>query len=438
MNSVSLRRRLIAAVLVVLALVLVGLSLAVNAVFVAQSTRSQDALLSGRVQLARQLARAGVGPAALHRRVQTDGVQAHLVLRSGAQLGEPITAGPLVKTATTSLNGQGRLAEAQLTLAVDTSLVTGAHRTLRRVLAISGLVALLASAGLVTLAVNLALRPLDQMAELAKTIAGGNRGQRLRPTRRDTEIGQTAVAFDEMLDELEGAETRARAAEASTRAFLADAAHELRTPLAGVQAAAETLLQHEEQLDVAERQQLEMLLIRESQRAGALVDDLLAAARLDAGIEPDRRPVSVRALAEAEVDRARLLHPQATMTLTGPDLVVSADPAQIAGILRNLVDNALRSAGPTGELHVITRAAADHIVVEVWDDGPGVPPAERQRIFERLVRLDRARSEPGSGLGLAIARGYARAYGGDLTCDDPHGVGAVFRLTLPVAAMGSG
>ena len=185
---------------------------------------------------------------------------------------------------------------------------------------------------------------------------------------------------------------------------------------------------------MAERQQLEMLLVRESQRAGALVADLLAAARLDAGFEPDRRPVSLRALAEAEVERARLLHPQATMTLTGPDLVVAADPAQIAGILRNVVDNALRSAGPHGAVHVITRPAPDHVVVEVWDDGPGVPPGERLRIFERLVRLDRARSEPGSGLGLAIARGYARAHGGDLTCDNPHGVGAVFRLTLPLPA----
>ena len=242
--------------LVVLAVVLVGLSLAVNAAFVAQSNRSQDALLSGRVQLARQLARTGVGPAALYKRVQVDGVQAHLVLRSGVELGEPIAAGPLVKTATTSLNGQGRLANAELTLAVDTSLVTGAHQTLRRVLWVSGLIALLASAGLVTAAVNLALRPLNEMARLARTIAGGNRGQRLRPTRRDTEIGQTAAAFDEMLDELEGAETRARQAEASTRSFLADAAHELRTPIAGVQAAAETLLEHEDQLDVAARQQL--------------------------------------------------------------------------------------------------------------------------------------------------------------------------------------
>ena len=122
------------------------------------------------------------------------------------------------------------------------------------------------------------------MAELAKK-SPGQRGSRLAPTRTDTELGQTAQAFDEMLDELEGAETRARQAEERTRAFLADAAHELRTPIAGVQAAAETLLHHDDQLDHDQRQHLQALLMREAQRAGALISDLLAAARLDAGID---------------------------------------------------------------------------------------------------------------------------------------------------------
>ncbi len=157
------------------------------------------------------------------------------------------------------------------------------------------------------------------MAALAKTITEGNRGRRLNPTRTDTEIGQTARAFDEMLDELEGAEIRARQAEERTRAFLADAAHELRTPITGVQAAAETLLHHGDQLSAADREQLQALLIREAQRAGALVSDLLAAARLDAGVDLDLAPVPLGTLAQAELERARLLHPQAAADHERPE-----------------------------------------------------------------------------------------------------------------------
>ena len=221
LNTVSLRLRVTATVVIVLACALILLSVAVNAIFVAQSNQNLEALLTGRAQLARQLARTGVGAQQIVNRVDADGVQAYLVLR---------------------------------TLAIDVALVTDARQTLRRVLLITGLAVLLVSALLVAAAVRFALRPLDAMAALAKTITEGNRGRWLNPTRTDTEIGQTARAFDEMVDELEGAEIRARQAEERTRAFLADAAHELRTPITGVQAAAETLLQHGDQLSAADRE----------------------------------------------------------------------------------------------------------------------------------------------------------------------------------------
>lgn len=434
LNTVSLRLRVTAAVIAVLTVVLIALAVTVDTVFVAQSNRSLDALLTGRAQLGRQLARNGALPQQIINRVETDGVRAQLRLRTGTEFGSVIPTGDQVRTRTVTLTQVGRLNNATLIVAVDTSLVAGAHATLRRVLLLSGLVALLASALLVVVAVRVALRPLSQMAGVAKTIAAGNRGQRLLPTRPDTEIGQTAAAFDEMLDELEGAEARARQAEGRTRSFLADAAHELRTPIAGVQAAAETLLQYGDQFDREQREQLQALLIREAQRAGVLVSDLLTAARLDTGVDLDLQPVPLGPVLAAEASRAQLLHPEATITRIGPELTAHADPAKVSGILRNLIDNALRSAGPTGQLHLITRPLGQQVVVEVWDNGPGVPPADRERIFERLVRLDSARAADsgGSGLGLAIARGFARAQGGDLTCDDPYGPGAVFRLTLPL------
>ena len=435
LNTVSLRLRVIAAVMAVLAVILILLSIAVSAIFIAQSNRNLNALLTGQAQLARQLARSGVGPQQIVNRVQAGGVQAYLVLRNGPEFGTPITAGGSVRTTTITLNAPTpRVDGAQLTLAIDTSLVSDARRTLRRVLLITDVIALLVSAALVAAAVRLALRPLDSMAALAKTVSQGNRGARLAPTRTDTEIGQTAQAFDEMLDELEGAEARAQHAEEHTRAFLADAAHELRTPIAGVQAAAETLLHHDDQLDHSERQHLQALLVREAERAGALISDLLAAARLDAGIDLDLAPVSLRTLAHTEIDRVRLLHPEATVTMSGPEVVARADAAKVSSILRNVIDNAMRAAGPQGKVHVVIREQDHFAIAEVWDSGPGVPPSERERIFERLVRLDhdRAKDSGGSGLGLAIARGYARAHGGDLTCEDPRGIGALFRLLLPL------
>ena len=262
------------------------------------------------------------------------------------------------------------------------------------------------------------------MAALAKTVTEGNRGRRLAPTRTDTEIGQTARAFDEMLDELEGAEARARQAEERTRAFLADAAHELRTPITGVQAAAETLLHHGDQLPAADREHLQALLVREAQRAGTLISDLLAAARLDAGVELHREPVSLGTWRRASWTGSGCSIPEATVsTGGGPDVVVTGrrrqgerHPAQ-RGRERHPGRRAARPDPPQ------SRRRDGFAVVDVWDSGPGVPPSERERIFERLVRLDHGRSADagGSGLGLAIARGYARAHGGDLVCLDPGG-----------------
>ena len=432
LNTVSLRLRVTAAVLAVLAVMLILLSIAINAIFIAQSNRNLDALLTGQALLARQLARSGAGPQQIVNRVQAGGVQAHLVLLNGTEFGTPITSGT-VKTTTITLNAPTRVDGASLTLAVDTALVADARRTLRRVLMITAVIALAVSAALVAAAVRIALRPLDSMAALAKTVSQGNRGYRLSPTRTDTELGQMAQAFDEMLDELEGAETRAQQAEERTRAFLADAAHELRTPIAGVQAAAETLLHHDDQLDHDERQHLQALLVREAERAGALISDLLTAARLDAGIDLDLAPVSVRTLAQSEIDRVRLLHPETVVTISGPEVIARADAAKVSSILRNVIDNAVRAGGLGGQVHLVVREHEQLAIAEIWDSGPGVPPSQRERIFERLVRLDhgRAGDTGGSGLGLAIARGYARAHGGDLTCEDPHGSGAMFRLVLP-------
>ncbi|MDN5762315.1 MAG: HAMP domain-containing histidine kinase [Microlunatus sp.] len=431
----SLRTRVTLAVIAVLAVVLLAVGLTVNAVFAAQSERSLDALLTGRAQLARQLGKAGRGPQQIVNQVSTDAVVATLRTRSGQVFTAGGQAGPQARTVTTKLTGGPRVNGARLTIAVDTTLVDAAQQRLRRLLILFGSAALLISAVLVTVIVRRTLRPLDEVAGLARRITAGQRGQRLRPDRTDTEIGQTAQALDDMLDELEGAEARARAAEGRSRQFLADAAHELRTPVAGVQAAAETLLHDGATLEPETRQRLEALLIREAGRTGRLVSDLLVMARLDAGeVVRPRVPTDLNQLASQEVQRVRLTHPSLTLTQTGPGAVVAADEEQIGGIIRNLLDNAARAAAPNGQVGVTVGSTEGWAVVDVEDNGPGVAAADRERIFERLVRLDpeRTDSSGGSGLGLAIARGYARAHGGDVRCL-PSEQGGLFRLALPQA-----
>jgi signal transduction histidine kinase len=340
----------------------------------------------------------------------------------------------------------------RLTLVGDSSELTEAQRRLARLLLFLGAGGLLVAVAALLISTSVALRPLDAMTGLARQIAGGDRGRRLAPTRPNTELGRTAAAFDDMLDALEGAEAQARSAEAQardaetqarhaetqartsearTRQFVADAAHELRTPIAGLRAAAEASLSP--RADPEERDRLQLLLLREAARAGRLVEDLLALARIDAGLALHRETVELVGLAEAEAERTRLLAPSVRVTVTGDPLIVQADPGRVTQVLANLLDNARRHTPEDGEITVaVDRPGPGTARIRVADSGPGVPPADRERIFDRLVRLDEARardggSAGGAGLGLSIARGIARAHGGDLRCVDD----SVFELILP-------
>lgn len=472
----SLRRRVTLTALGVLGVVLLAAGLTVNAVFSTQGERSLGALLAGRVQLAKQLARQNVAPDALVRRVDAPGLRVSLRLPSGELIGaRPVSAGGEARQARARLSGPSRIDGARLVVSADTRLLSGAQRTLQQVLVIAGVAALALTALGLVVGIRVALSPLDAMTGLARSIAGGQRGGRLRPSRPDTELGRTATAFDEMLDALEGAERTARTSEERTRRFVADAAHELRTPIAGVRAAAEAVLDLGPDADESLRDRLHVLLVRESERAGHLVEDLLDMARIDAGLTLRLDPVELRALAAAQLERLRLVAPGIETGLTGERVWVTGDAHRLTQVLANLIDNARRAMGDTGTLTVsVSRAGPARVLVT--DSGPGVPEADRERIFDRLVRLDEARNRDaptnpitpgpedprtqrvggtreeaewatqrgvgargsggtrgGAGLGLAIARGIARAHGGDLRCvPRTDGLpGAAFELTLP-------
>jgi len=459
LRTVSLRRRVIVAGVLVIAAVLLLLVVATDLLFAAQSRRDTDAALRERATLAQQLTAQGVGPRELVRRVEATGVEAQLTTPSGQQYGN--ASPPAAMPSPRRRNGVWRLPDgstalerrlsdgSQLLLVAGGDEVTAAQHRLRRLLVGVGLAALAVATVALVLVVRVALAPLDAMTAVAQSIARGDRGRRLSPTRADTELGRTAHAFDQMVDALEGAErtakhaeAQARASEGRTRQFVADAAHELRTPIAGVQAAAEAVLQSGPTGSAEERDRMHLLLVREARRAGRLVEDLLALARIDAGLDLQPSPVDIAALAGAEADRTRLLAARVAVTVVAPDgpMIAFADPGRIAQILANLLDNARRHTPVPGEIIIRVARAGPWIEVSVADTGPGVPPHARERIFDRLVRLDSARTADsagaggagGAGLGLAIARGIARAHGGDLrSVEPPGGTGALFVLTLP-------
>ncbi|MGQ0482568.1 MAG: sensor histidine kinase [Pseudonocardia sp.] len=474
LRTVSLRRRVVLYSLAVLGVVLVLVSVLAE-VFVGIGSRSDlEARLAERAALADQLSAQGVGAAELVERLNSPSVRVRLVGPDGQVRGSryPVDEPDRRDRGRMSPSGPERMSPpdpdrmpgprfgrpgspsgpvlrrtlpdgSQLTLVADADELSVVQRRLARLLALLG-VAGLGVAGVALLATTrVALGPLDAMTALARSIAGGDRGRRLAPTRTDTELGRTAAAFDDMLDALEGAERQARHAEAQaresesrTRQFVADAAHELRTPIAGLRAVAEASLSS--RLDGEDRDRMQLLLIREAARAGALVEDLLAMARIDAGLALQHEPVELRALAESEVERTRLLAPTLLVTVAGEPITVSADPGRLAQVLANLLDNARRHTPDGGEVTVtIDRAAGGTARIRVADTGPGVPEVDRERIFDRLVRLDQARAREGSqpgrgaggaGLGLAIARGIARAHGGELRCTGD----SVFELTLPL------
>ncbi len=234
------------------------------------------------------------------------------------------------------------------------------------------------------------------------------------------------AALARVLVLLDRAVSEARASEAAMRTFLADASHELRTPVAALQATAERLLR--DQPARPARDAIEAQLARDSGRLGRLVDDLLNLARLDARERPHREQVDLADLASAAVAAAPTTDAAASVeVVTAGPVPATGDREALLRAVRNLLDNAL--------------AVADTVVVEVTqtvngptmsvtDNGPGVPADERERIFEPFVRLPRSPSS-GTGLGLAIVRRTIQSHGGTITCDPSPTGGARFTLRLP-------
>lgn len=437
MQTPSLRLRVIGAVMVAWIVLVLSLD-----VFVFLSLRSQlldslDDLLQTRAQLALELG-ATLDPAELDRRLTELGVPAVVIAPDGTRLtADPASpgfgAGPPAPA--DRLREPVVAREVELASGVTVRVLAtraGVERTMDQVLILE-IVGSLAVLGLMLLlllrASRVVLGPIDQIVSTARRIGAGRTGERLRPDRPETELGQMAVAFDEMLDSLEAAieqskqsERDARESEARSRRFLADAAHQLRTPIAGLRASVDSLLRTS---DPEEQEQMLDNLARETARTSRLVTSLLRVAELDRGEPMQRSRADLLDVVRSEVLRARTFAPRLSITLEEPAAPVPIDMNvdAVAEAISNLLDNARRHAATTVAVAVTDDGGWAEVAVA--DDGPGLPPELAERAFERFSSFD---DRGGSGLGLPIARSIARSHGGDVHYRD-----GAFVLVLPSA-----
>ncbi|MFC4911334.1 sensor histidine kinase [Actinomadura gamaensis] len=280
---------------------------------------------------------------------------------------------------------------------------------------------LLMAAVSVSLAVRRALRPVRKMsAELAEvTGSGPGRMRRVTVPVTHDEIAQLAASVNVTLHRLEQTVVR-------QRQFVGDVSHELRSPLTGLRAQLEVALEHPEDEDWPA---VARAALNDADRLQRIVTDLLLLAKLDAGVPLDREPVDLGDLARQEGARPR----RVPVEVTAEDgVVVLGARGPLLRLITNLLDNAARHAR-TGVTVTVASSGSD-AVLTVADDGDGIPPADRDRVFQRFQRLaeGRKRDNGGSGLGLPISRDIAHAHGGTLVIADTR-TGAHLVLTLPRA-----
>lgn len=264
---------------------------------------------------------------------------------------------------------------------------------------------------------------LDQLGATAKRIASGDLTARTGVDRRD-ELGMAADAVDEMADRLE-------AAEEERRIFLASVGHDLRSPLASMQASIEAL---EDGL-ASNPQQYLRGIANDTEHLARLVDDLFLLSKVEAGrLELTPEPIDLIEVADGAVEAATAFassHGVSIRTSADHSTEVNADGMAISRVVRNLIDNAVRHSPEGGVVTVDVTTEPDSAVLRVIDQGPGFDPSVRDSAFDRFVTADPSRAG-GAGLGLAIARGIVTAHGGGIAIED--GPGGRVAVTLPNSA----
>nr|WP_207905645.1 ATP-binding protein [Nocardia alba] len=265
-------------------------------------------------------------------------------------------------------------------------------------------------------------RPLREMTAAARRMAHGDYSFRVRASSRD-EVGQLATAFNQMAADL-------AAADRQRRDLIANVSHELRTPVTALHAVLENLVDGVSEPDPATLR----TALAQTERLGLLVSELLDLSSIEAGaFTLDREnlplaPLLAEVIAEAEVMTAALGRGvRFTTSIESATATVFADRARLHQVLFNLVDNAARHGPSGGEVRISAAARPEGTVLEIQDDGPGIPESERATVFDRFTRGGRT-DGGGTGLGLAIARWVIDLHGGTIAVADP---GSRMRVVLP-------
>ncbi|MCU1459063.1 MAG: histidine kinase [Actinomycetia bacterium] len=349
----------------------------------------------------------------------------------------PVT-GAQFRVQVSPLPGGGHLAIATPFKEVDATV-----SRLDRVLLIVSLLSLLIVALAAALLVRFGLRPLSRMGQTADRIAAGDLTQRVSPDESRTEIGKLGHSLNRMLGQIEEGYREREESAARLQQFVADASHELKTPLTSIRGYAELFRR-----GAADNpDDLAMVMARieaESIRMGGLVEDLLLLAKLDEGTEPRHEPVDLGYLARDAVADARAAAPDHHVLLDGPDddgaIVALGDENRLRQVLANLLMNATTHTPPGTTVHVTVGRDADAAILRVADDGPGIPPELAERVFERFYRADasRTRATGGSGLGLSIVASIVEGHAGTVAVESTETAGTTFTVRIPCAPNGSG
>lgn len=281
--------------------------------------------------------------------------------------------------------------------------------------------------------VKLGLRPLEHMQQTAGAIAAGDLSKRIDVVDEHTEVGRLGIALNEMMQQIESAFAARAASEGRLRRFVGDASHELRTPLTSIRGYAELFRRgaadRPEDLAKAMRR-----IEEEADRMGSLVDDMLLLARLDQGRPLEHQPVDLTRITRDAVDDARAVAPTRPIDFSANGAIfVPGDEARLRQVLGNLLQNANRHTPPETPVRVRVVDSEAEAVIEVADDGPGIPIDDANRVFERFWRSDpsRTRASGGAGLGLSIVAAIAAAHGGRAEVQSEPSRGSVFRVHLP-------
>jgi two-component system OmpR family sensor kinase len=318
--------------------------------------------------------------------------------------------------------------------AVASSLrdVQTTSRALARTVIVAGLLAVVVGALAFWWVISRALRPVDRMIGTAQAIAGGDLTQRVDHPDDGSELGRLGAALDEMLARLDADAQERELANRRLQQFVADASHELRTPVAAIRGYSE--LFRSGGVPDGEPTRAAMGRIEsESVRMGTLIDDLLLLTRLDREPEIERKPVDVAALVDEAVAAYAVIRPDRPIQVRTEPAIVSGDGVRLRQVIDNLVGNALVHTSGSVPVRVAVERVDDRVRLIVSDDGPGIPLDQRAAVFERFTRLDasRTRSTGGSGLGLSIVAAVVKAHGGTVQLAESEAGGAEFVVELP-------